>query len=280
MTNEFNGNGLLRSVNGKRLNGMKENWVIANNQIDLFSNNNVEKGLLLEYSGDKNVTKLSQDDVSRALLWRKLTDNHPALIEYEDILVTNMTESGSDPENYLLFAPVEIYKQRKNIRSSIGATSDEFYLNTSITIERDCLLKEIQWIYQPVQKKHGALLSNGNVVYLRIVKMEDGAEFEFINKRYADEIDKNKCDGMVRGAYMITTFEKKASVTKLRICGSPSRKDFLKAMEYYSLWDVSTRAKRLLRESPCENGLRYGTDLLNKAGEQEIIPILEENGNP
>jgi len=36
------------------------------------------------------------------------------------------------------------------------------------------------------------------------------------------------------------------SVLKLRLCGSKSAKDFLTAMEYYSLWETTYGAKKML----------------------------------
>mmetsp|Transcript_27567 Transcript_27567/g.38784 ORF Transcript_27567/g.38784 Transcript_27567/m.38784 type:complete len:142 (-) Transcript_27567:53-478(-) len=141
-----------------------------------------------------------------------------------------MAERGSDPSNYCFFAPLN--------------TTD---FVTSTHISGGCLLREISWIYQPRSRPGAAKLCAGYVVYLRAVTLAENKVIEIANPNFLNEIDINKCDGSVKGVYMITTFQKKRSVTKLRICGSKTKEDFKKAMEYYSLWDMSPMAASLLK---------------------------------
>jgi len=155
---------------------------------------------------------------------------HPADIEYSDIIVTNMEERGSDPSNHVFFAPLNI---------------SDFAASTHIT--GGCLLKEISWIYQPSYHRGSAKLSAGYVSYLRAVTLADNKVIEFTNPNFMNEMDTNQYDGSVQGVYIITKFEKKRNITKLRICGSKTKEDFKKAMEYYSLWDLSPVAASLLR---------------------------------
>jgi 1,2-phenylacetyl-CoA epoxidase PaaB subunit len=64
-------------------------------------------------------------------------------------------------------------------------------------------------------------------------------------------------DGEVRGIFIITNFDRDQLVTSLRICGSVSpddddgdlsaaRESFQRAVEYYSLWDLTDSAKSVL----------------------------------
>jgi len=155
---------------------------------------------------------------------------HPADIEYSDIIVTNMEERGSDPSNHAFFAPLNI---------------SDFAASTYIT--GGCLLKEISWIYQPSYDRGSVKPSAGYVSYLRAVTLADNKVIEFANPKFTNEMDTNQYDGSVQGVYIITNFEKKRNITKLRICGSKTKEDFKKAMEYYCLWDLSAVAASLLR---------------------------------
>merc|ERR1740124_1441101 len=47
----------------------------------------------------------------------------------------------------------------------------------------------------------------------------------------------------LEGLFIITTFQMSEDVIKLRVCGSYNKKNFLKAFDYYSLWDVTDEAR-------------------------------------
>jgi len=52
---------------------------------------------------------------------------------------------------------------------------------------------------------------------------------------------------VLKGVYVVTNFVMSNSILKLRLCGSKSAKDFIWAMEYYSLWSLTRNATMLLR---------------------------------
>jgi hypothetical protein len=52
----------------------------------------------------------------------------------------------------------------------------------------------------------------------------------------------------LEGVFIITAFKMSSAVLNLRLCGSYNADNFLKAFDYYGLWDISPSAQRLLRE--------------------------------
>lgn len=160
-------------------------------------------------------------------------------IEYSDMIVTNMGERGSKPSNYHFFGPFGI--------QIFGTLPD---------VQPQCLFKEISWIYQPPfteGENPKASLCTGKIGYLRLVKLMDNEIIEFESSKLIEGIDRSQFDGSVKGVYIITDFEtedegdgRACSVAKLRICGSRTKKDFKRAMEYYSLWEISKAAAYLL----------------------------------
>ena len=63
----------------------------------------------------------------------------------------------------------------------------------------------------------------------------------------AEKIDLGRPYFLDDGAYMITHFVMSSSILNLRLCGSVNPADFLKAIEYYSMWEITAGAKALLQ---------------------------------
>mmetsp|Transcript_47403 Transcript_47403/g.92487 ORF Transcript_47403/g.92487 Transcript_47403/m.92487 type:complete len:563 (+) Transcript_47403:204-1892(+) len=185
--------------------------------------------------------RITDDEVNKATEKEDQVGN----IVYSDIMVTNLKESGSDPDMFDFFGPIDVRT-----------------FATLEIIQEECLLKEVSWIYQPsnFKRQGSAKLSKGNVVYLRLVKLEDDKEVVFRNEKFIDGVDISKPDGAVRGVYILTTFKKARSVTHMRICGAPTGKQFSKALRYYNLWDISGEAQSLL-DSPKSNVYPMGDDI-------------------
>lgn len=51
------------------------------------------------------------------------------------------------------------------------------------------------------------------------------------------------------GVFIVTTFQMSNDITRLRVCGCPDAKSFIRAFKYYSLWPISDAAMRLLRDT-------------------------------
>lgn len=199
----------------------------------------------------ERVASMTNKEIDEEFLLSK--EKHPGDIEFQDIIATNMPEMGSDPEKFFIYAPHECFKHK-------DVSGDGGFVNPSTVIQKDSLLKEISWIYQPanIKTKGSAKLSQGYIVYLKLVKLDDEI-IEIVNRKFSDSIDVSKPDGSVQGIYVITCFQKARNVTKLRFCGSKTSEDFQRALSYYSLWDLSSGAKKSLSGVRDADGIGKGS---------------------
>ncbi len=161
-------------------------------------------------------------------------------IEYSDIMVTNSEEAGLDAYENSLFGPIDVHS----------------YATLEI-IQPGCLLKEVGWLYQyeVEEKPFSAKLKKGNVVFLRLVTLGDEV-IEMKNPKFTEGLNLSTARlNTIKGVYMLTSFEKARSVQKLRLCGSPTGKEFKRAMDYYNLWSISATASDLLDSPSCNENL-------------------------
>jgi len=207
------------------------------------SNAIVENHLIKEAKIEYNeiTTKLSQIGVSK-----DIAQNDDLGIEFNDYFITNNAERGQDTRNFALYQPYIV----KN--NSVGVEVDP-----SNYITEDCLLRSVEWKYTNYGVGKTTLPRVG---YLKLVKL-NGEEIEIVFSG-AEKIDLGRPYFLDDGAYMITTFVMSSSILNLRLCGSANPADFLKAIKYYSMWDITAGAKALLQNqnaSPTANAYRYGS---------------------
>jgi hypothetical protein len=156
-------------------------------------------------------------------------------IQLNDFYITNIPEQGSDPRNGELFQPYQV---------RVSVEDGDYQIDPSQFITEHCLIRRMEWSYT----NRYPMTTKPRVGYLRLEKMngevitieEKGADNESVgvsNKRHS-----------LAGAFIITTFQMSNAIIKLRVCGSYEAEDFLKAFEYYSLWDISPRATSLLKK--------------------------------
>ena len=220
------------------------------------------------------------------------------VIEFNDIFVTNITDN-TPQELERGFGPHEVIAGHHIWGLTSGAIwrPDKVYMAKNIITE-DCLLKEVRWRY-----KRDHRLPRGYIEKLALVRLdgktveltgtdiepeglvlptlEDQEAFRSDSARGDTSKDKRKSkkekkrskknkdesgywDGIIQGILIVTQFEMKQSVTKLRICGSRvnlgdgqsrrerlknfklAKNNFQRAVEYYSLWELDSSAVAIL----------------------------------
>lgn len=154
-------------------------------------------------------------------------------VQFADYFITNWKEQASSPGSGNLFQPFQVRKG-KNAKS--GDQIDPSFFITS-----DCLIKKITWkytIYGPAKNT-----SKPRVGYLKL-EMVAGYTVEY-ERPHEDSIDLGEAHTL-EGVYLITTFQMSNDILRLRVCGSQTAAAFKTALEYYTLWPLSSSAAKLL----------------------------------
>uniref|UniRef100_A0A6S8YY72 Uncharacterized protein n=1 Tax=Chaetoceros debilis TaxID=122233 RepID=A0A6S8YY72_9STRA len=143
-------------------------------------------------------------------------------VDFNDFFITN---SIDDHENTM-------YKPFSVIRSDYGHE-----LDPSDFISHECLLQSVEWRYTDTSKIKPTLS------YLRLVKMTGSVvEIDFSNGKRGESF-------RMDGAFIITHFVTSSTyISTLRLCGSESCSSLLKALDYYSLWELSSDARSMLKK--------------------------------
>ena len=156
-------------------------------------------------------------------------------IQFCDYYLTHWPEQGSTHDESIHFQPHEV---------DASASGDLLghQVNPVNSVNENCLIRKIVWGYTT-----GFEYSiKPRIAYLRL-EMMNGKVVEINMKTVDNEVGVDDVYHELEGAYIITAFQMSSSVLRLRICGSKYSEDFLKAFEYYSLWDINCQARRLLR---------------------------------
>jgi hypothetical protein len=216
-------------------------------------------------------------------------------IEFSDIFVTNPAvdtsneASSSSSNGGATFGPHEVI--HGHYQWGLAGTvwkPDKVYMARNVITE-NCLLKEVKWRYRRdhrlalgyLEKLVLVRLDGGTVeltgsdvdmegIILPSMVPQDSEQFpsSSSNKRQSKKERKKRAskkqkqeevwDGVVQGIFIVTQFEMKQSITKLRICGSNrpathksynmavAKNNFRRAVEYYSLWDLDSSAVAIL----------------------------------
>ena len=100
----------------------------------------------------------------------------------------------------------------------------------------------------------------------------NGEEIEIVFSG-AEKIDLGRLYFLHDGAYMITHFVMSSSILNLRLCGSVNPADFLKAIDYYSMWDFTAGAKALLQNA---NARQHDSTSTRKLGALVVETVSTE----
>lgn len=172
-------------------------------------------------------------------------------IQFSDYYLTHWPEQGSAHDENIHFQPHEVNASGDLLGHQINPVN---------SVNENCLIRKIVWSYTT-----GFEFSiKPRIAYLRL-EMMNGEVVEINMKTIDDEVGVDDVYHELEGAYIITTFQMSSSVLRLRLCGSYYSEDFLKAFEYYSLWDINCQARRLLR--------RFHQQEMNISGVQDFFNI-------
>ena len=157
-------------------------------------------------------------------------------VQFNDFYITNIPEQGSNPRHGELFQPYQV-------RPAVDG--DDYQIVPSLYVTEHCLIRRMEWSYTT----YLPMTTKPRVGYLKLEKMN--GEIVEIEQKGADNETSgvnHKRYSLEGGAFIITTFQMSNTIIKLRVCGSYVAEDFLKAFEYYSLWDISPGARSLIRK--------------------------------
>ena len=181
---------------------------------------------------DKAIRKMNQlnGDISGIDL---LKTNPSIGVQFNDFYITNIPEQGSEPYNGELFQPYQI---------QVTGNGTDYQIDPSSYVTEHCLIKRMIWSYTTAHP----MSTKPRVGYLKLEKM-NGEVIEIKEKGTDNEsVGVSDVRYALTGAFIITTFQMSNAIIRLRVCGSYKAADFLSAFEYYSLWNVSEKAKALL----------------------------------
>lgn len=155
-------------------------------------------------------------------------------IQFGDFYLTHWPEQGSSHEESIHFQPHEV------IASVVNGVSSHHICPVN-TVNENCLIQKITWSYT-TGFEHSI---KPRIAFLRL-EMMNGTVTEINMKTVDTEIGVDDVYHQLDGAFIITAFQMSSAILRLRICGSYNPHDFLKAFEYYSLWDITGSAKKIL----------------------------------
>ena len=187
----------------------------------------------------ESISKLKDEEITRSYL---RSVNTSIGIRFNDHFLCNIPEEGSRFSEGINFTPYQIRSRKEGLGHQIDPVS---------FVTENCLIKKLVWSY--TSSKRYEKSSHPRIGYLKIEKFNDQGEVEIIGKGVNEEI--HVCDNkyVLEGVFIITSFQMSDFIFRLRVCGAPNAKDFLNALEYYSLWGLSANAARTLeRESYLE----------------------------
>ena len=161
---------------------------------------------------------------------------HPDIAsgQFSDFYITNIIEEGTNTQSGRGLQPYQV--------TEVGNRGVQIDPSTRVTT--DCLLRKIEWRYTTGYPR----TTKPRIGHLLLTKI-DGQEIKITRVRDPSGIvgiDSKKQS--LEGLFVMTTFQMSEDVIRLRLCGSHDAKNFLKAFEYYSLWDVTKEAKREIQK--------------------------------
>jgi len=198
-----------------------------------FNEKAIVKNFLI-HEAMREFDALHDDDTSNDSILGNVFDEGMG-VQFVDYFLTNVPEQGSCTADGIIFQPFGVSKGQ-------GNSGDQ--IDPSCYITKNCLIKKLTWQY--------TLYGNSTKPRIGYLKIEMLGEDETIEvKRPADEAELISLGepNELEGVFVITTFQMSDDILRLRVCGSKKAVDFEKAFEYYTLWPLSSRAKKTLREA-------------------------------
>jgi len=176
------------------------------------------------------VEQIPNEDLTAKELNRRNTISG---IEFGDYYITNEIEQGINTQQGQAFQPYQVTQ----------TDGRAVQIDPSTTVTSDCLLRKIEWSYTT-----GFPRTTTPRIGLLILTKLNGQEVQIrrgrdINGKVGISSKKNSMEGL----FIMTTFQMSEDVLKLRLCGSFKVENFLRAFEYYSLWDITSEAKREIK---------------------------------
>jgi hypothetical protein len=170
-------------------------------------------------------------------------------VQFSDFYLTNWPEQGSNSDEGVHFKPYEV---KKGKTSKGGIQMGNQITPTNIVTE-NCLVKKIIWRYTTGYE--ATIKPRIGYLYLEMI---NGKHVE-INMMTVDRsIGIDETDHILEGVFVITTFQMSSAILRLRVCGSYSADDFMKAFKYYSLWTLSGQAKARLQKYQKQQNAKKG----------------------
>ncbi len=192
----------------------------------------------LTYQSLKEFDAISKmDDVT---ITKKLTEmqNQSIGVPFCDYYLTNIEEQATYPEDGITFSPYQV---------KAGKNGDGHQIGSSSFVTGSCLIRKLVWSYTTSDKYVHS--STPRIGYLKIEKLFSSHENIEIHRKgpVDDDCYVSDVKHVLEGVFIITTFQMSDDIIRLRVCGSPSAKDFMAAFEYYSLWELGTNATNILQ---------------------------------
>mmetsp|Transcript_6697 Transcript_6697/g.12598 ORF Transcript_6697/g.12598 Transcript_6697/m.12598 type:complete len:364 (-) Transcript_6697:785-1876(-) len=206
--------------------------------------------IMKENNGNKNNAEVGNKSTAKG--GRSYANNENRIgisgVQFCDYYLTNMVETGSSPTDGVIFQPFQIRFDSKADSIDYYKSSD-YKIDPSRVVTDECLIRKITWQYYTVD-------TDNRTIHPRISYLELDLLYEQRNNQNPKHVivgskagkDPNQKYHELEGVFIITTFQMTSDnhITRLRLCGSKDRSNFLKAFEYYPLWNLSKGSRYLL----------------------------------
>ena len=159
-------------------------------------------------------------------------------VQFSDYYLTNWPEQGSDTEEGIHFKPHKVVQGQNVNGKQMG-----HLIHPTNFVDKACLIRKVVWSYSTGFE----YTIKPRIAYLRL-EMINGEVVEIKQNTVDTKVGVDDDYFQLEGVFIITAFKMSSAVLNLRLCGSYNADNFLKAFDYYGLWDISPPAQRLLRE--------------------------------
>lgn len=200
------------------------------------SESSIIKNFLISESMKEFDALHSGNEVERRTMMEKFVRDAREVgmgVQFSDNYITNWPEQASSPADGNLFQPFQVSKGK--------TMASGHQIDPSYDVTDKCLIKKISWKYTIYGASSNT--SKPRVGYLRL-EMLAGYTVDY--ERPHEENIKLGEEHSLEGVYLITCFQMSNDILRLRVCGSKTAEDFMKAFDYYALFPLSSSAKGLL----------------------------------
>lgn len=211
-----------------KIRGMKEDLIVKNH---------------LRYQTIKDFNKVIKMDDAAIQVHLQRKKYESIGVQFCDYYLTNSREQTASTKHHFTFNPHQI-------RDEMDGTGPQ--INSSDIITRNCLIRKLEWSYTM-----GSACTHSSTPRIGLLRMHllgSDQVVELFRKVFVDDgIRVSNTTHKLEGVFMITIFQMSNDISKLRVCGSANAEDFLNAVDYYSLWDLTAGARKLLKKEAAKN---------------------------